>query len=63
MGRPAHHRRALDLDQTSALHVLRTVFGAAQVTVTNFQPIEPADRDPAATQTPAWQATLCEEAS
>jgi hypothetical protein len=63
MDRPARHRLALDLDQTVALDVLRTVFGAAQVTVTNFQPIEPADRHPAATQTPAWQATLCEEAS
>ena len=63
MGRPARHRLALDLDQAVALHVLRTVFGAAQGTVTTVQPIEPADRDPAATQTPAWQATLCEEAS
>jgi hypothetical protein len=61
MSRPARHR--LDLDQATALGVLRTVFGAAQVTVTTVQPIEPADRDPSATQTPAWQATLCEEAS
>jgi hypothetical protein len=63
MTHPARHRLALDLDQATALRVLRTVFGAAQVTVTNFQPIDPADRDPAVTQTPAWQTTLCEETS
>ena len=61
MGRPAHHRRALDLDQAVALHALQMVFGAEQITVTTIQPMEPTEPDP--TQAPAWQATLLEEAS
>jgi hypothetical protein len=62
MGRPLHHRAALDPNQAAALHHLVATFGAEQVTVTTVQAIESAGHDLTPTTTPA-QASLLEEAS
>jgi hypothetical protein len=63
MAHPTHHRPALDLEPAAALHVLHVAIGVEQATVTDLHPASRPDRDSAATQTRAWQATLGEEAS